>query len=443
MLFKRKKETLLWIWLSLACKPGSTAFARLLKWNNFRGAQSVYDAADAELERLFGKSTSALSALKNKDLGQSERILNYCDAMGIQVITYADRQYPSSFKAIRLPPVLLYCKGTLPSSDCMKVGIVGTRSMTAYGKKHTFVISSALASAGAVIVSGMARGIDAVASAGALYAKGQTVVFLGCGIDRVYPPEHRLLSQAIEHAGAVLSEYPPGYAGDKYCFPVRNRLISAFSDCVFVAEGSAASGALITAREAVAQGKPIFALPGSIDRVTSEAPRILLKSGAAAAECADDIIRALSGEYPTEHMIRILEHPEPSLSTIDSVLSGYGILKEPPMLQRDEEVPVATQAAYKKPKATVASGAKKETAPAEKAAPAKDEGKTGIKLADPMKSVYLAMPNDAEIAFDALCERLPDFDGKTLTTALSRLSVLGLVQSLSGERYKKVQKNIE
>ena len=444
MLFKKKYKTLLWIWLSLACKPGSTTFARLLKWRDFQSAESVYNATDEELERLLGKNSSALTALKNKELGAAERILNYCDATNIKIIVYGQKDYPSSFSAIRLPPVLLYCRGELPTSDeCMKVGVVGTRSMTAYGKKHAFTISSALASAGAVIVSGMARGIDAVASAGALYAKGKTVVFLGCGIDRIYPPEHRMLSQAIIHAGAVVSEYPPGYVGDKYCFPVRNRLISAFSDCVFVVEGNARSGALITAREAVSQGKPIFALPGSVDRVTSEASQLLLKRGAYAADCADDIIRALSEEYPTEKMLKLLEHSEPTLRDIDGVLSAYGIQKEPPMLQRDADAPTYTKASYRRQKSVTQSKTEEEPISDreihrtdEKTSDANDM--PSVKLGEPMRTVYLAMPNDTSVVFDTLRELVPDLDSKTLTSALSRLCVLGLVDSLSGERYKKL-----
>ncbi|MBR6795224.1 MAG: DNA-processing protein DprA [Clostridia bacterium] len=442
MFFKKKRETLLYIWLSLACKPGTTTFARLLKWKDYRGPESVYEASDEELDRLLGKSSSASEALKNKELGQAERILNYCEAMNIKIIAYGQKDYPSSFAAIRRPPVLLYCKGELPCTPCMKVGVIGARAMTAYGKKHAFTIASALASAGVLIVSGMARGIDAVASAGALYAKGNTVVFLGCGIDHVYPPEHRLLSQAIEHAGAVVSEYPPGHAGDKYCFPVRNRLISAFSDCVFVVEGDSSSGSLITADAAVTQGKPIFALPGSVDSVTSEAPRILLKRGAHVADCADDILSALSEEYPAELMTKVLAHKEPSLSMIDSVLDVYGIMKEPPLLHRDlDETTTITRASYKTRKRPqewrTESKESKESKESDSFKSESTEGEPPIKLAEPMHSVYLSMPKDKEVGFDTLCELLPSVDSKSLTTALSRLCVLGLVDSLSGERYKK------
>lgn len=446
MLFKRKREKLLWIWLSLACKPGTVTFARLLKWKEFQSAQSVYEASDEELERLLGKSSSALAALKNKDLGQAERILNYCEAMNIQIIVYGQKEYPSSFSVIAKPPVLLYCKGELPTAPCMKVAVVGARSMTAYGKKYAFQISTALASAGVLIVSGMARGIDGVASAGALYAKGKTVVFLGCGIDKVYPPEHRFLSQAIEHSGAVVSEYPPGYVGDKYCFPVRNRLISAYADCVFVVEGDAVSGSLITAREGSSQGKPIFALPGSVDRVTSEAPRLLLKNGAHVADCADDIIRALAEEYPTDQMVKILEHPEPSVSTIDSVLSAYGVQKEPLPLQRDEDdVPAFTKAVYKRSGTQKKREIKEEPVNEEVASKKIEntEAEPPVQLSEPMRSVYLSMPSDTELGFDALRELVPDIDSKALTGALSRLCVLGLVDSLSGERYKKQKKNIQ
>ncbi len=448
MFFKKKRDTLLWIWLSLACKPKLKTFPRLLKWKDFRGAQSVYEASDEELERLLGKRASALTALKNKDLGPAERILNYCEAMNIKIIIYGQKDYPPAFASIQVPPVLLYCKGELPTKPCMKVGVVGARAMTAYGKKYAFTISSALASAGAVIVSGMARGIDGVASAAALYEKGKTVVFLGCGIDRVYPPEHRRLSQAIEHAGAVVSEYPPGFVGDKDCFPVRNRLISAFSDCVFVVEGDAISGSLITAREAVKQSKLIFALPGSVDSVTSEAPRLLLKSGAHVADCADDIIRALAEEYPTEQMVKILSHPEPSVSMIDSVLSAYGVQKEPPPLERDEDdVPSFTKASYKRSR--ILKERKEPKLPSKEQEVTqpktveKNENEPPVKLNEPLRSVYLAMPSDTELGFDALRELVPTLDSKTLTTALSRLCVLGLVDSLSGERYKKQEKNIQ
>ena len=440
LFFKKNQELLRFIWLSLSCKPGTTAFARLLK-SGLDIPNGVYEADDGILEALFQKGSKILSSLKNKELGQAERILNYCEATSIKIITYGSEAYPKKLSEIDNPPVLLYCKGTLPfEEEKLSVGIVGTRSMTAYGKKYAFSIASALASTGSVIVSGMARGIDGVASAAAIYAKGKTVVVLGCGIDKVYPPEHRRLYMEIARNGAVLSEYPPGYVGDRYCFPVRNRLISALSDGLFVVEGDSISGALITAKAATKQGRTIFALPGAVNRVTSEAPQLLLKGGAHVADCADDILKALYIEYPHDEMVQLLQQKEPSVELIDSVLDYYGVYNErmSPLSRKSapaaDAFPASTTARYQRKR--------KETIKDRQAAP-----KTVVAQSKPLderlRAVYEALQNDKALTIDDIQALVPHIQMREVISSLSKLSMQGLVKSTSSERYKRSSSEIE
>ena len=218
----KSKDTLYWIWLSNALGAGSSAFRRLISL--YDTPFEIFRAEEAEIEQIPGLTERVKQALCNKSLQRATEILDRCERNGIGILTYDEDAYPRALREMQKPPMVLYYRGRLPDFNRnLCVGIVGTRSMSAYGLRQAYKMSYELASAGALVVSGMAKGIDGVAAAAALKAGGITVAVLGCGVDVVYPPHHRNLSQEIAKAGVILSEYAPGSRPNGYHFPMRNR----------------------------------------------------------------------------------------------------------------------------------------------------------------------------------------------------------------------------
>jgi len=213
---------------------------------------------------------------------------------GAQVLTWADADYPASLRSIYHPPPVLYVKGELRPEDEWAVAMVGTRRATAYGKEVARVIAGDLARNGVTIISGLARGIDARAHRAALDAGGRTIAVLGCGIDRVYPPEHRELAEAIIAQGALVSEYALGTPPDGRNFPPRNRIISGLSLGVVIVEAGVGSGALITADYAADQGREVFAVPGNIFNRSSKGCNALIRDGAHPVLNVNDILEVLN-----------------------------------------------------------------------------------------------------------------------------------------------------
>lgn len=285
------------IWLSLSCTPGTESFAKLL--GRFSSAEEIYAADSAEIARCIGSKSKDYNALIDKSTDDAERILDFCMSKNVGLLSYFDDSFPISLRKIKNPPVLLYYRGKLPDfNGSFLASIVGARKLSSYGKKHSFKIANDLARSGAVIVSGMATGIDGVALAGALAASMPTVAILGSGIDVCYPIQHRRLAREIVKRGCVMTEYAPGTRPEKYNFPVRNRIISALSEITLVIEGNERSGALITARKAFEQGKTVYAFPGNVGNVNSQASMLLLKNGAKVFTSADDIVRDFENQVP-------------------------------------------------------------------------------------------------------------------------------------------------
>ena len=198
----------------------------------------------------------------------------------VQSIAHGDTGYPSSLNDLGPPPRQLYTLGSLDTLDATTVTVVGTRDATMYGERMTREICGALARAGACIVSGMARGIDAAAHRAALAEDGRTVAVLGTGVDVPYPAGHRELHERIAERGLVLSEFPPGQGAMKGSFPRRNRILAALSRVTIVIEAGRKSGALITAEHATDLGRTVAAVPGAIDSPQSEGSNELLRDGA-------------------------------------------------------------------------------------------------------------------------------------------------------------------
>lgn len=231
-----------------------------------------------------------------------EKEIELCVQKGIGFLTFSDLDYPSSLKEISDPPLLLYKKGTITESDRNAIAIVGTRHPSFYGRTQAKRFAQELAAKGLTIVSGLARGIDQIAHEAALQVSyGRTIAVMGCGLDVIYPKEHDKLFQKITERGAVLSEYPLGTPPLPENFPRRNRILSGLSYATFVVEAHSRSGSLITAHQAVEQGREVFALPGPVDQLTSRGTHQLIKEGACLVETPDDILLALADHLRWEN----------------------------------------------------------------------------------------------------------------------------------------------
>lgn len=285
----------LWVWLAQACRPGSAVWGQLRSMG--QTPERLFAADREQLAPLLGRKRTVLEALCRKDLAPAEEILSVCAAGGISVIPFDDPAYPDCLRRIDAPPAVLYVRGAADLAHLpFSVGVVGTRAATDYGRTQAFALADKLARAGAAVISGLALGIDAVAHAAALAAGGVTVAVIACGVDRVYPACHLRLAEAVCKQGALVSEYPPGTMPERYRFPERNRIISALSSAVVVVEGAENSGALITARYAMEQGKATYAFPGRADDKTSAAPFAVYRAGGRMLLCAEDLL----ADFPRE-----------------------------------------------------------------------------------------------------------------------------------------------
>jgi len=223
-----------------------------------------------------------------------DREVERLTAAGVRAITWEDPDYPPLLREIPDPPPLLYVRGSLEPEDAWAVAVVGTRRASGYGREVTRRLVTALARSGITVVSGLARGVDGVAHRVALEAGGRTIAVLGCGVDQIYPPEHRELARRIAERGALISEYPLGTPPEARNFPPRNRIISGLSLGVLITEAGRGSGALITADYAAEQGRDVFAVPGSILTAGSAGTNRLIQDGAKLVLEAADILRELN-----------------------------------------------------------------------------------------------------------------------------------------------------
>lgn len=288
-----------WIWLSTRSTASGQYAARLLE--AFGSPEGVYHADEGAYEAL-DLPAKVKSALLDKSLRETDKILSDCEKLGIWVLTYQDAGYPDRLRQIDTPPVVLYGRGTLPQLDQeAAIAIVGARKASPYGISAARKLGHDLARAGAVVVSGSAWGIDQAALQGAIQAGGKVVSVLGNGIDVIYPQGGQALYEDVTRSGALISEYPPGTEPRGFHFPIRNRLIAGLSLGVVVAEGTETSGSLITARWALEQGRDVFAVPGGIDSPMSRGPNGLIRRGEAMLiQDAWDILEEYQFLYPAK-----------------------------------------------------------------------------------------------------------------------------------------------
>ena len=401
-----------WIWLSLRKGLAGQNAVRVLE--RF-GSPELVHAADEEAYRMVGGlPETAIRSLLNKSLDLADEVLGDCERYGIQLLTRQDSMYPERLKAIAQPPMVLYWKGRQFAFDHeAAIGIVGSRKATPYGVQTAARLSADLTRKGALVVTGMAQGIDVSAVRGALKVGGPVVSVLAGGIDQVYPRYHKEVYEDVAAVGALISEYPPGTEHKAHHFPIRNRIISGLSVGVIAVESTRASGTLRTINHAMDQDREIFAVPGPIGAPMSEGTNRLIQIGCAKLIMdADDVLCEFTHRFPAK-------------------------------LHRGEALPpeVAEQrlegAAVLPPEVGAAPPKKKESAEGEKAeylrwADCKD------KLTDDQRDVLLAM--DGGICqTDDLVERT-QIPARRVLSALTLLQIQGYVSEESGKRFQAAVK---
>jgi len=302
-----------WIWLSE--RKGLTTRAKHRLLEHFGTPENVYYADAEEYLLVSGMTRKLALPLADKSTEEADRILGACERLGLRVLTMQDADYPVRLRNIFEPPCLLYVRGRLPVIDEeAAVAMVGTRGATPYGVASAEKLAFSVAKQGALVVSGGARGIDSAAHRGALRAGGRTVAVLGCGPDVVYPAENESLFRDIEATGALISEYPPGTNAAGGHFPVRNRIISGLCLATVVVEAPERSGALITARTALEQGRDVFAVPGPIDAPASRGCNRLIANGEAAlAADGSDVLWEYEARFPHKLRCGRVELPKTTL----------------------------------------------------------------------------------------------------------------------------------
>jgi DNA processing protein len=257
--------------------------------DRFGSLELAWTANERELNDVLDERTRRAVVAARSQV-EPDVLMERISRTGAEVVTVLEDAYPRILREIPGPPPVLYYRGSLPTQEVPTVAIVGTRRATSYGREATGRIASELAAAGVAVVSGLAKGIDGYAHRAALDASGRTIAVLASGVDIVYPPEHRQLSERIVESGALISDYPPGTKPDAPNFPARNRIISGLSLATVVVEAPARSGALITVGFAADQGRDVYAVPGSILSAASEGTNRLLRQGATPLTCAADLL---------------------------------------------------------------------------------------------------------------------------------------------------------
>jgi DNA processing protein len=277
------------ILLALTPDVGPILRGRLLE--HFGDALAVVAAGESQLQSVPGVGPKISQRIVNaRREVRLEAQLALVREHGLQVLLPSRDGYPAPLKEIPDPPGVLFVRGTLEAADRMAVAIVGARRATRYGKQQAERLAGGLARAGLTVVSGMARGIDGAAHRGALAAGGRTIAVLASGVLNPYPPEHAKLADEIAAQGALLSEVAPTMPPISGMFPQRNRIISGLTLGTIVIEAADRSGALITARHAMEQGREVFAVPGQVDNPLSAGPHRLIRDGAKLVACIDDVL---------------------------------------------------------------------------------------------------------------------------------------------------------
>jgi len=446
MEFTMDERILYYIWLSSALKPGSRAAKNLLE--HFGDIEKVFSAQKEDLEGL-GLSYSEEAAICNKDLTRAKKYYEYCTAGKIGILCYSDGEYPERLRLIPNPPPLLYYKGRLKMLDDYPcITMVGTRSCSERGFRLAYETAFDAASKGAVIINGLALGIDGACIAGCLDANGYAVGVLGCGIDRVYPEGNSDLFSRLSASGLILSEFAPFTPPTGTNFPVRNRVISALSLAAVIFEADEKSGAMITAKHALEQGKRIFAVPGKPYDKSYSGPLELIKDGATVFTEADDVLTEYSMNFP--HRINLANINKPSKDKLDAYVARFFRKDNDPdapvnrryakkTADKNNAPASAVQASTDEPAAAKkpASVTKtQEPDPSEvKEAPAAEGGRDLSVLSPLERQIYSLFEKSESLSPDEIAGQGLKIDD--ILTAVTLLEIYGLIVPLPGGRFKK------
>ena len=418
------EDRVYWIWLSLAVTPATDSFAKLI--SRFSDPRSIYEAEDEDIAACIGSRSRDYNSLVDKSLDKAEEVLEFCTRRSVGILVYSDENFPSSLRQIPTPPVLLYYRGKLPDFNSQFfASVVGTRRLSDYGRRNAFRISHDLSLSGAIIVSGMAIGIDGVAHAGAIAAGGRTVAVIGSGIDVCYPKQHLKLAREIVKCGCVITEYAPGTKPERVNFPARNRIISGLSELTLVVEGKEKSGALLTARHAKEQGRALYALPGNVGNPTSELTNLLLKNGARVCTSADDIIRDFeSSSHGRLNPFLLADAQNADMASWLSELSVSAVAPSDPIFKPSRK---AKAKAVEADEQTEAKEEKNEQKA--KSEPSFD------KLDESLLKIYKRIPEGGECLIESLVDE--ELSLRTVMKGLLKLEIGRFITMLPGEKVKR------
>lgn len=331
-----RKVLIHWIWF--AELPGLSLQEKAALLRRFSDPEDLFYAGKPELERMEALDPKTVQALINKDLTTSQSIADQCKEKNIGILTYKDAGYPSRLRNLEDAPVLLYYRGCLPDFERQPViSLVGTRKATSYGVRMAGLMSAQLSVCGALVISGGAVGVDAAAMEAALETDSPTVGVLGCGVDVNYPAKNRGLFEKVLKNGCLLSEYPPQTRPDAWHFPQRNRILSGISNGVLVVEAPRDSGALITARCALEQGRDVFVVPGNVDTESCAGSNALMLDGGQPVMCGWDVLREYEQQYPNvvskqELTKPVLEPPDPQPTPMKQAAADKKCIDKPAIL---------------------------------------------------------------------------------------------------------------
>lgn len=289
-----------WLGFNLVKGIGPAKVQALLSY--FGDIESAWTASDSQLQKLGVDKRARSNLLNARATLDLDRELEKIRSKNITLLSWNSPDYPTYLKEVDGPPPLLYVVGSLEDIDRWAVAVVGTRRVTPYGRQVTQELVAGLVRNGVTIISGLARGIDAIAHKTALDLGGRTIAILGSGPDNIYPPEHRDLAlRIVRDRGAVISEHPLGTEPEAKNFPPRNRIISGLSLGVVVVEAGERSGASITAQFALEQGREVFAVPGNVNSPASRGTNRLIQQGAKLITSAEDVLEELNLSMVFEH----------------------------------------------------------------------------------------------------------------------------------------------
>jgi DNA processing protein len=294
-------------WLALRRVHGVGPRTCRLLIDKFGSPEKIFSLSSDEIGAAGVARNAARAIVEFREFEPLEKELCELPNLGARMIKWTDDDYPANLRQIADPPPFLFVRGTASLTDPNCIAIVGARAASDIGRRMAQRLGLELAAKGFTVVSGLARGIDGEAHQGALDAHGKTLAVLGCGVDVIYPPEHRKLAEAIiAGGGALISELPIGSQPLAENFPTRNRILSGLCLGVVIVEAAEKSGSLITARMALGQDRQVFAVPGSPLTGKTRGSNRLLKEGAKLVECVEDVIEELAPQ-----MVRRLPAAEP------------------------------------------------------------------------------------------------------------------------------------